>query len=127
MKTKNPGKQRKNIYSGDAHFKRKLMSAALSRELRAQYKKRSIPVRKGDEVEILVGKFRKTKGVVTKVSVGRTRLYVEGAFVKKASGAQAQVPISPSNVRITKITEDKYRQRMLQRKRQQPETKVEKK
>ncbi len=116
MKTKNPGKQRKRLHMPGTHFKRKLMAAALSKELRAQYKKRSIPARKGDEVEILVGKFRKTKGVVTKVNASKSRLYVEGASVKKVGGTQAQVPISPSNVRITKLVEDKYRQRVFRRK-----------
>ncbi|MFH1106195.1 MAG: 50S ribosomal protein L24 [Candidatus Aenigmatarchaeota archaeon] len=116
MKTKNPGKQRKRLHAPGTHYKRKLMAAALSKELRAQYKKRSIPARKGDEVEILVGKFRKIKGVVTKVNVSKSRLYIEGASVKKVGGTQAQVPISPSNVRITKLVEDKYRQRVFRRK-----------
>ena len=58
----NPGKQRKYVYNAPMHIRRKLLTANLSEELRKKHNKRSIPLRKGDEVEIMRGEFKKKKG-----------------------------------------------------------------
>jgi large subunit ribosomal protein L24 len=60
MKSKKPSKQRKAMYQAPLHRKHKLFSAHLSKELRKQWNKRSLPVRKGDEVKIMRGKFKGT-------------------------------------------------------------------
>jgi len=45
------------------------MSSPLSKELRAQYGARSIPVRKDDEVLIVRGKYKGREGKVTQVCI----------------------------------------------------------
>ena len=45
--SKQPRKQRKLIYKAPLHIRHKLMSVKLSEELREQYKRRSLPVKKG--------------------------------------------------------------------------------
>ncbi len=48
-------KSRKFHFSAPSSERRVLMSAPLSKELRAKYGKRSLPIRKDDEVQIVRG------------------------------------------------------------------------
>eukprot|EP00034_Subulatomonas_tetraspora_P000732 GABW01000997.1.p1 GENE.GABW01000997.1~~GABW01000997.1.p1 ORF type:complete len:57 (-),score=13.04 GABW01000997.1:54-224(-) len=50
------------------------MSAPLSSALREEYKVRSMPIRKDDEVKIVRGQFKGTEGKITSVSA-RTGLF----------------------------------------------------
>ena len=51
--SKQPRKQRKYVYHAPLHIRHKLLSAHLPKELREKYNRRSFPVRKGDEIEIM--------------------------------------------------------------------------
>ncbi|MBI1971794.1 MAG: 50S ribosomal protein L24 [Candidatus Aenigmarchaeota archaeon] len=96
------------------HKKKKLVNVALNRDLRAQLKRRSLGLRKGDEVQIIKGRFKNTKGTVTKVDLKRMKIYIDTAVIKKKSGGQVQVPIATAKLRITKLTAtDKNRQKLL--------------
>lgn len=87
------------------------MGTALNKELRAQLKRRSVGIRKGDQVRIIKGKFKNIEGTVTSVDLKKMRVYVDNAVVKKKSGEQVQVPLTTSKLRITKLfTTDKNRQ-----------------
>jgi len=55
-------KQRKYRINAPLHVKRKFLSAGLSKELRKRYSRRSIALRKGDEVQVISGKFKKRQG-----------------------------------------------------------------
>ena len=96
-------KQRKYIFNAPLHIKHKLIGVSLAKELRVEYNTRSIPARTGDTVKIMAGQFKETTGKVTKVSLGRTKVYVEGASVKRRDGSDAPYPIHPSNLMITKL------------------------
>jgi len=116
-RSKQPRKQRKYRYNAPNHVKHKLLSAHLSKELRKQIKKRSIPLRKGDEVEIMVGTFKKTKGIVERVDLKKLMVYIEGVKVKKVDGSQVSKPVDPSNLKILKLNlSDKMRVRVFERK-----------
>ncbi len=96
------------------HLKKKLMHVALNKELRAQLKRRSIGIRKGDQVQIIKGKFKGTQGMVSSVDLKSMKIYVDAATVKKRNGTQAQVPLATSKLRITKlVTTDKKRQQTI--------------
>ena len=113
MKTRKPNLQRKRSIYAALHIKRKLMSTALSRELRLQLKRRSVGIRKGDHVQILKGKFKGTEGSISAVDLKKLRVHVDTATIKKRDGTQVQVPLSVSNLRITKlITTDKKRKQI---------------
>ena len=43
-----PKKSRKRHFNAPSHLRRKIMSAHLSKDLRTQYKIRSMPIRKND-------------------------------------------------------------------------------
>ncbi len=114
MVTKSPRKQRKMLRNMPLHRRRKLMSAHLSEELRKQYGVRSLPLRKGDTVEVVRGSF---KGHINKVaSVDRKRglINVEGITIAKSDEKQVARPIHPSNVIITRLdTSDPWRKKKL--------------
>ena len=107
--SKNPKKQRKYRYNAPLHIRRKFLSVHLSKELREKYKKRSIPVRKGDEVIVLRGKYKKRSGKVSKVDLIHQRVYVEGITRKKVAGTEKPVSFTPSNLMITNLQDDKKR------------------
>ena len=98
-----PRKQRKYLFNAPLHIKHRLGSSPLSKELRAEHNVRSVPVRKGDTVKVTTGQFKGKSGKVTKVSLARTRVHVEGAVIKRADGTDAFYPIHPSNLVITKL------------------------
>lgn len=107
--SKNPKKQRKYRYNAPLHVKHKLLSVHLSEELRKKYKKRSLPIRKGDEVIVLRGKYKKKTGKVSKVDLKKLKVYVEGITRKRVAGTEIQVPLEPSNLMIISLQEDKKR------------------
>ncbi len=116
-KSKKPRKQRKFERTAPLHVRRKLMAAHLSAELRKQYGRRSFPVRKGDEVVVMRGKFKKRTGKIARVDTKKYRVYIEGIMVKKTDGTERQAPIHPSNLKIIKLNlEDKKRVAALTRK-----------
>jgi large subunit ribosomal protein L24 len=92
------------------------LSARLSDELREEYGKKSIPVRKGDTVKIMRGDFVGHEGKVEKVNLKKGRIYVEGVTVRKADGTERFYPIHPSNVKIIKLEmKDEERRKALER------------
>jgi large subunit ribosomal protein L24 len=116
-KSKKPRKQRKFLYKAPLHLRRHLMAAHLSRELRKRYRARSLPVRKGDEVEVMRGDFKGRKGKVLRVDLKRYRIYIEGVTRRRTSGTEALVPFHPSKLRITKLElGDRWRRQILERK-----------
>jgi large subunit ribosomal protein L24 len=122
-----PRKQRKYRHNAPLHIRRKFLSAHLSKELRERFGKRSISVRKGDEVTVMKGEFRGFRGNVDRVDMSACRIYVDGMKRKKVDGSEVSVPVQPSNVMITKLTlEDKMRQAVFERVAPKAERRVEK-
>jgi large subunit ribosomal protein L24 len=117
-KSKKARKQRKFLHHAPLHLRRKMISAHLSKELREKYKTRSIPLRRGDEVEIMRGEFKGKRGKIVKVDLKKYRIYVEGIMRKRSVGTQALVPIHPSKVRVINLNlEDKRRVKILERRK----------
>jgi large subunit ribosomal protein L24 len=115
--SKKPGKQRKWRADAPLHKRQKMVSATLSKELRAKYKRRAIPVRKGDHVKVMRGDSKGISGEVNKVVLRDYRIYVDGVNAKKADGTEKPRSISPSSVMLTELfLEDKGRKAMLERK-----------
>ncbi len=107
--SKQPRKQRKYRYNAPLHVRRKFLSANLSEELRKRLGRRSIPVRKGDTVQVMRGDFKGVTGKVEKVSLKKLKVYIDSVKVKKANGREVMRPVDPSNIRIIDIVEDKKR------------------
>ena len=93
-----------------------MMSCKLSADLKEKYDVRSLPVRKGDQVKIMVGGKKKTEGKVQSVYRRRRCIYIEKVVKEKVNGQQAQLPVHPSNCMITALKLDKNRKATLERK-----------
>ncbi len=85
------------------------MSSGLSKDLRKKYGIRSLPIRKDDEVVVLRGTRKGTKGKVIQVFRKKWAIHIDKLTKNKANGAPYQIPIHPSNVAITKVKEAKDR------------------
>ncbi len=98
-----PRKQRRFRFRAPLHVRQKMVAAHLSKELREEFKRRSLPVRKGDKVRILRGKFKGKEGVVARVDLRRLKVFVEGITQKKADGSEVLFPLDPSNLLIIEV------------------------
>lgn len=99
-------KQRKYRANAPLHIRQKFVSANISKELRVKYG-RSMPVRNGDTVKIMRGKFSGKTGKVSKVNLKRGRISVEGIQIQKKDGTKVNVYFNPSKVQITQVNENK--------------------
>ncbi|MCC7551801.1 MAG: 50S ribosomal protein L24 [Methanobacterium sp.] len=115
--SKQPRKQRKFRYQAPLHLRHKMMSVNLSPELREEYERRSLPVRKGDTVKVLRGDFKDHEGKVENVDLKNYRIMIEGVNVQKPDGNQVYHPVHPSNLMIMEMDlDDDERNEILERK-----------
>ena len=118
IKSKQPRKQRKFLFTAPLHVKQKLVRSHLSKELREKYGKRSAGLRKGDKVKILRGQFKNHTGSVEKVNLKTFKAIITGAEMIKKDGSKTNYPINVSNLLITELKiDDKKRQKALERKK----------
>jgi large subunit ribosomal protein L24 len=65
----------------------------------------------------MVGKFRKHEGRIEKIDIKLGRAFVNGVEITKKDGTKKWLPLDPSNLLITELNlEDKFRQKILERK-----------
>ncbi|MCX8198145.1 MAG: 50S ribosomal protein L24 [Candidatus Micrarchaeota archaeon] len=119
-----PRKQRKFRHSAPMHIRKKMVSAHLSKELRAKLgtARRSMILRKGDKVKVARGEKRGHIGKVLEVDLKSMKAYVEGLVKRNAKGIEKLIPIDPSNLLIVDGDFSKDRQEMIQRSKK-PESK----
>lgn len=116
MKSRQPRRQRFELYTLPLHRRRKQLAAPLSKELREKFRRRSLPVRKGDRVRIMRGDFKKLEGEVLEVDTKRRAIVVEGVTIRKIDGSEVPRRLHPSNVMITRLATDERREKSLKRK-----------
>merc|ERR1712076_180353 len=110
------GKQRKRQFTAPSHIRRKLMSSPLSKDLRAKYGVRTMPIRKDDEVQVLRGHYKGQQvGKVVQCYRKKFVVYIERIQREKANGATVYVGIHPSKVSIVKLKMDKDRKLIIDR------------
>jgi len=108
--SKQPRKQRKYLANAPLHIKKKLVSVNLVKDLREKYSKRNVPVKKGDTVKVLRGKFSKKQGKILEVNLKTSKIVVEGIQTKKQDNSKVNVRLQPSNLQIVELNlEDKKR------------------
>ncbi|KAF5330619.1 hypothetical protein D9619_005923 [Psilocybe cf. subviscida] len=109
-------KSRKAHFDAPSSIRRKIMSSALSKELRGKHNCRSLPIRKDDEVRIVRGKYKGREGKVTQVYRKKWVIHVDRVQRDKSNGSTSPIGIHPSNVVITTIKLDTDRRAILERK-----------
>ncbi len=111
-----PRKQRKYKANAPFHIRQKFIASHLSKELRKKYGHRSIAIRKGDEVLIMRGSFKKKKAKVVSVDLTRTRVTLENIQRSKKDGTKVNVYFHPSALMIQTLNvDDKLRVQALAR------------
>lgn len=112
-----PDKQRKAQAQAPQHRRREMMSAHLSEDLLVKYERRSIPIRTGDQVEIMRGDFSGQTGEVLEIDYDAQEIEVDGVVNRSSDGSQVPRPIHPSNVRLVELDlTDPQRRAALERK-----------
>ena len=110
ISSRQPRKQRKYNANAPLHLRHKFLSAHLSKILREKYNKRSLPLRKGDEVLVMRGAFKKKKAKVSSLNYKRIKIALEGIQRTKKDGTKVNVYFHPSVLQIMEINlEDKER------------------
>ena len=97
------GKQRKRKENAPHHKKRKIMSSHLSEDLMDKYGIRSVPIREGDEVEVMRGAWEGHIDKVAQVDRRNEKVFIENITIQKADESKEPYGIHPSNLRITKL------------------------
>ena len=111
-----PRKQIKFKENAPLHIKRKMISSRLSKELTQKHGVRSMPLRKGDRVKIVVGTYKNVTGKIERVDTKREKIFVEGTQRTKIDGTKSLYPIHPSNVIIQELSlDDKRRKQIMDR------------
>ena len=119
ISSKQPRKQRKYQYNAPLHIRHKFLSAHLSKSLREKYGKRSMPLRKGDEVLVMRGSFKKKKAKISLVNLKRTRVAIENIQRAKRDGTKVNVYFHPRALQIISLNlDDKARLKVIERKKQ---------
>jgi large subunit ribosomal protein L24 len=101
--SKLPKKQRKFRAKAPLHLRKKFVSVNLSKELRKKQGKRNVPVKTGDTVKILRGKFKGKSGKITNVFLKISKVTIEGIQATKQDGAKVNLKMQPSNLQITAL------------------------
>ena len=115
--SKQARKKRKFIANAPLHIKRKFLSATLSKPLRKQYSRRSIELRKGDEVKVMRGNFAGKTGKISVAQTNKMRVAVEGLQRQKRDGTKVNVWFNASKLMITSLnTDDKMRLKSREKK-----------
>ena len=99
-------KQRKYVYNAPNHIRHRLLNSNLSKELREKYSKRSIVIRKGDEVKILRGKFAGKTGKITNLNIKKNYVHIENQLIKKKDGTEVPIKFRPSNLVVLELFKD---------------------
>ena len=99
--------QRKYALGAPSSVKRKLMSCHLAKALRDQYKIRSLPIKRGDEVKI--------SGKVVQVYRKRNCIYVDKVQREKQNGQTVFLPIKPCYCVVEKLLINKDRSKTIER------------
>ena len=109
-----PRKQRRERWQTSAFGRHRQMTVALSRDLRSRYKRRALPLRKGDTVRIISGSFRGREERVSKVDIRTLRVTLDNVTIKKVDQKLKPLPIRTSHLILTRLNlADPWRRELL--------------
>lgn len=117
ISSKQPRKQRKYKANAPLHIKHKFLSANLSKSLREKHGQRSLPLRKGDEVLVMRGSFKKKTAKIITIDLKQTKIALENLQRTKKDGTKVSVWFHPSSVQIQTLNlDDKKRIKSIEKK-----------
>lgn len=109
-----PRRQRKALYTAPTSERRVRMTVPLSRELRARFHRRSIPLRKGDTVRILSGSFEGREERVARVDRRGYTVTLDNVTLKTADEKMKPLSLGVGHLVITRLNlSDPWRRRSM--------------
>ncbi len=123
-----PTKMRnQQIYRAPYAVRSKQVSGSLSKDLRKKYGKRSVRLALDDSVKIIRGEYKGIDGKITKISIDKSSIAIEGIKKEKLKGEKIDVYIPSSNILVTSLnTDDHWRKSKLEGKKPKSTPKVPK-
>lgn len=113
-----PRKQVKYRKNAPKHLRQKMLSAHLNTALKKRYGRRSFPIKKGDEIKVMKGKFKGKSGKIILIDTAKLKVQVDGLQRGKVDGSKVNIPLDPSNLLLTKLDlEDKKRMEAISKAR----------
>ncbi|EQD36721.1 60S ribosomal protein L26 [mine drainage metagenome] len=110
-----PRRQRRALYTADSFQRRRRMTVPLSRELRARFHRRSIPLRKGDTVRVMRGSFIGREERVQKVDRRGYTVTLEHVTLKSGEEKLKPLPIRTNHLLLLRLNlADAWRREALQ-------------
>jgi len=107
----------KKIYRAMNQTVSKQICAALSKDLRKKYPRRSARIMIDDTVKVIRGEYKGLTGKVAKISTESNSIAIEGNKKEKLKGEKVDVYIHSTNMVITSLnTDDKWRLKILEKK-----------
>lgn len=95
-----PRKQRKRQIEAPLHQRKKMLRGHLAPKYLEAGKKRSLTIRKGDQVRIMRGEHKGEEGKVENVNLRNLTITIEGVTQAKADESQSARMIHASNIMI---------------------------
>jgi large subunit ribosomal protein L24 len=109
-----PRKQRRASFQASSFDRHRQVSVSLSRELRGRYKRRALPLRKGDTVRIISGSFKGREERVSKVDMRTLRVTLDNVTIKKVDQKLKPLPIVANHLILTRLNlADPWRRKIL--------------
>jgi large subunit ribosomal protein L24 len=109
-----PRKQRRVSFNASSFDRHRQMSVSLSRDLRSRYKRRALPLRKGDTVRIISGSFKGREERVSKVDMRSLRVTLDNITTKKVDQKLKPLPIRSTHLILTRLNlADPWRRKIL--------------
>ena len=111
---RSPRRQRKALFTARPAERRRRMTVLLSRELRARFHVRSVPVRKGDTVRVLSGSYVGREERVAKVDRRDYAVTLDNVTLKAADEKLKPLALRPAHLVITRLNlSDPWRRKSL--------------
>ena len=109
-----PRKQRRTAFNASSFDRHRQLTVALSRDLRSRYKRRALPLRKGDTVRIISGSFKGREERVSKVDMRSLRVTLDNVTIKKVDQKLKPLPIRSNHLILTRLNlADPWRRKIL--------------
>jgi ribosomal protein uL24 len=119
VKSTKPRKQRSALQSLKQHQISKVFMVRLDEPLQEEWGIKRLPLRKDDEVRVIKNEMTDVEGKVLSLDRRSRTIQIEECTLEKKNGATYYIPISPSNVILTKLggkKMDPWRQKIIDRK-----------
>jgi len=109
-----PRRQRRALYRATPSERRVRMTVPLSRELRARFHRRSLPLRKGDTVRVLSGSFEGREERVARVDRRGYAVTLDNVTLKTADEKMKPLSLGVGHLVITRLNlSDPWRRRSM--------------